>query len=199
VNYQNVGNAAATNLSLQVVLPQQVDYISSTPVNPNNFGNTLTFNLGTLRANGQGQVTVKVRVQDNATPGTNLDFPAVLSYVNASGQPQSVTADVSAQVWGEANNTSSTGTNIFGFGSGFLPTSIFGWLILIIFILLLIWLAKYIYNKSSQPWKNNTSQSAPVVYHQPQPWDTTAPTMPNTPAPFNSSPLRKRTTTIVEE
>jgi uncharacterized repeat protein (TIGR01451 family) len=142
LNYQNVGNASVTNLSLQIVLPGEVDYISSTPNNPSIFGNTLIFKLGTLKANDQGAVTVKVRVEDNAVPGTTLDFPATLSYINPSGQPQSVSANVSAQVWSPADNGTSLGA--FVFGAGFLPGSVFGWLLLIVLVLLLILLVRYL-------------------------------------------------------
>ena len=150
VNYQNVGNASISSLSLRIILPFEVDYISSNPNNPNVSSNVLTFNLGTLRANGQGIVTVRVRVRDNIPAGTNLNFPATLSYVNPSGQTQSVNANVSAQVWSAdttTNNTnifSSLGANVFGAG-GFLPSNIFGWLLLIVLILILIFLARYLF------------------------------------------------------
>jgi len=145
INYQNVGTGAVTNLTLQAVLPQVVDYISSTPNNPIVSGNTLVFNLGTLRANADGVVTIKVRVQDDAPAGTNLDFPATLSYINPSGQSQSINTDISAEVWTPA--ISSLGA--FVFGSGFFPGNVFGWLFLIILILVLVLLARYLYEKNN--------------------------------------------------
>ncbi len=143
VDYQNVGNASITNLTLQVTIPGGVDYLSANPSNPTIFGNTLIFNLGTLKGNAQGAVTVQMRVEDTTPVGTVLNFPAVLSYVNASGQPQSVTANVSATV--TSPTTPGIGANVFG--SGFLPNTLFGWLILLILLLLLLWLAKYAYNQ----------------------------------------------------
>ena len=103
-------------------LPLEVDYIFSNPSNPTISGNTLYFNLGTLRANGKGVVTVRVRVRDNIKAGTALNFPATLSYVDPSGQPQSVIANVSAQVWSDGTNTNFLGANVFG--AGFLPTNL---------------------------------------------------------------------------
>jgi uncharacterized repeat protein (TIGR01451 family) len=142
VNYQNIGTASATNLSLQLILPQEVTYLSSNPSNPNFLGNTLVFNLGTLRSGGSGSVTIKTQVNSNATAGTVLNFPATLSYVDSSGQPQSVTASVSAQIY-----DSSSSLGAFAFGAGFFPGNIFSWLLLIILILLLLLLAKYLYGK----------------------------------------------------
>jgi len=152
VNYQNVGNAAITNLTLRINLPMEVDYMFSNPNNPTISGNTLVFSLGTLKANSQGVVTVRTRVRDNIPAGTNLNFPATLSYVDPSGQPQSVSANVSAQVWSEpvaVSGNAFLGANVFG--AGFLPTNLFGWLLLLILIIILVLLAKYIFG-SGQPF-----------------------------------------------
>ena len=136
----------------------------SNPNNPTISGNTLIFSLGTLRANGQGTVTVKVRVRDNIPAGANLNFPATLSYVDPSGFPQSVNANVSAQVCSalavivnEVNDVS-LGANVFG--AGFLPVNLFGWLLLLILILILAFLAKYLLggmNSGNQPFTKKTT------------------------------------------
>ena len=148
VSYQNIGTGSISNLVLQMNLPYEIDYISSNPNNPTFNGNALTFNLGTLKANGQGTVTVRVRVRDNIPAGTSLNFPATLSYVDPSGRAQSVNANVTAQVWTEPtpvpvenNNSSFLGANVFG--AGFLPSNIFGWLLLIILALILIAVVAY--------------------------------------------------------
>ncbi len=149
VNYQNIGTGAITNLILQIALPQEVNYVFSNGSNPNIFGNTLVFNLGTLKANSQSAVTTRVRVLDYVAAGTILNFPATLSYVDPSGQPKSVSANVSAQVWnapaGE-NITASLGANVIGSNS-FFPINILGWLLLIILILVLILLSRHLYSK----------------------------------------------------
>jgi len=148
ISYRNVGNASLTNLNLQIVLPAEVDYMFSTPSNPSVFGQTLMFNLGTLRANTEGQVTVRVRVRENIAPGTVLNFPATLTYTDANGQPQSVSANVTAEVFrdGESKGVF-LGANVFG--AGFLPGNLFGWLLLIILILLLVLLAKYLFGRDN--------------------------------------------------
>jgi|GEM_PF-5328423 len=153
VTYQNIGNGAVTNLTLRLDLPYEVMYMFSNPANPIIAGNTLIFNLGTLKANGQGTVTVRVRVRDNVAPGTVLNFPAVLTYTDPAGYPQSVSANVSARVWDgpevmvEENPQPQVllGANVFGAGS-FLPSTLFGWLLLLVLILLLVLLVKHIFN-----------------------------------------------------
>jgi uncharacterized repeat protein (TIGR01451 family) len=169
VDYQNVGNSAITNLSLQISLPQEVTYLSSTPNNPNILGNNLIFSLGTLKGNGQGSVTIKTQVNSDATAGTLLNFPATLSYVDPSGQPQSVNVNVSAQVYA----ASSLGA--FAFGAGFFPTNIFGWLLLLLLILVLVLLAKYLYNKSGDQFLSKKTTT--TVDHQPLGKKTTTTTV----------------------
>lgn len=137
VNYQNVGNAAITNLVLRLNLPSEVDYMFSTPSNPTIAGDTLIFNLGTLRANGQGTVTARVRVRDNIPAGTDLEFPAILTYIDPSGQPQSVAATVSAEVWSD----SIFGANAFWAGS-FFPGNILELLFVIILLAILVLLVR---------------------------------------------------------
>ncbi|MDE2399523.1 MAG: DUF11 domain-containing protein [Patescibacteria group bacterium] len=147
ITYQNIGNASITGLVLRVDLPAEVTYLSSNPSNATISGQTLIFNLGTLRANGQGTVTARVHVRENISAGAPLNFPATLSYVDPSGAPQSVSANVSANVCGTVSGVS-LGANVFG--AGFLPNSIFGWLLLLILILVLILLAKYLFGQSFQ-------------------------------------------------
>jgi uncharacterized repeat protein (TIGR01451 family) len=163
INYQNVGTGSVTNLTLQTVLPSEVDYISSIPNNPRINGNTLIFNLGTLRAGDNGVVTIKTRVKQDAPAGTDLNFPATLSYIDPSGQLQTINTTVSAQVWTPDNGFSSLGA--FVFGAGFLPTNLFGWLLLLILILVLVLLARYLYNnRSGQAFQKKTTTT---VDHHP--------------------------------
>ncbi|MCX6751470.1 MAG: hypothetical protein NT161_01740, partial [Candidatus Nomurabacteria bacterium] len=152
VNYQNIGTGAITNLTLRMNLPTEVDYMFSNPSSPTISGNTLIFNLGTLKANGQGTVTVRVRVRENIPTGTSLNFPATLSYIDPSGFPQSVNANVSAQISGTstANETVQLGALAFLFGNGgFLPNSLLGWLLLILLIVLLVMAGRKAYYGSA--------------------------------------------------
>lgn len=150
VNYRNIGTGSITNLSLQMVLPQEVNYMFSNPSTPNIFGNTLIFNLGTLGANGQGTVTVRVKVRDNIADGTNLNFPATLSYIDPAGVQKSVVANVTARVINDKENNVADedvvplGANAF-FSGAFFPGTLIGLLLLIILILSGVLLVKNIF------------------------------------------------------
>ncbi|MDD5720993.1 MAG: hypothetical protein PHT16_00895 [Candidatus Pacebacteria bacterium] len=155
VSYQNIGTGSITNLNLQINLPFEVDYLSSNPNNPIISGNTLIFNLGTLKANGKGTVTIRTRVRENIPAGTNLNFPATLNYTDPSGQNQSVSANVSAQVWSNPENEIVVPLGANAFWAGFFPTNLFGWLLLIVLILVLIFLARYLFGYT-EPFTKKT-------------------------------------------
>lgn len=161
VNYQNIGTGAITNLNLQINLPLEVDYLSSSPNNPTIYGNTLVFNLGTLKANGQGTVTIRTRVRNNIPAGTNLNFPATLSYVDPGGNPQSVNANVSAQVFRETEEGVLVPLGANAFWAGFFPTNLFGWLFLLVIILILVYLAKYLFINQSYNKQTTTVTDKP--------------------------------------
>jgi uncharacterized repeat protein (TIGR01451 family) len=141
ISYQNVGNGSINNLNLRIDLPNEVYYLSSIPGNPSFSGNTLFFNLGTLRANGQGTVVVRVKVRDNISNGTKLNFPATLSYTDPEGNTQSVNANVTAEVVGGSNSIN-LGANAFLAGN-FFPDTIVGWMLVIIIILIIILLSRH--------------------------------------------------------
>ena len=150
LNYQHIGTGSITNITLRVDLPQDVSYLFATPSNPTVFGNTVIFNLGTLPANGQNLITIKTKVSPDAEAGTSLNFPATLIYVDPAGKTQSVNANTSAKVWAtptDANTQDEGGSSLEAnaFGSGFLPTNLFGWLLLIVLILALILIGKHLF------------------------------------------------------
>ena len=76
----------------------------------------------------------------------------MLSYTDPSGFPQSVSANISAQVWsGPTTDLNEKETMLLGaniFGAGFWPTSLFGWLLFLILILVLILLVRSLYSNT---------------------------------------------------
>ena len=189
IAYQNVGNGTITNMVLRINLPPEVDYLYSNPSNPQVVGNNLTFNLGSLGANKSGVVTVRVRVRENIAPGTNLNFPATIDYTDPSGARQSVSTNVTAEVFRDGESVTNLGANVFG--AGFLPDSLFGWLLLLILILLLILLARYFMQK---PQGGVLVQNAPYPpYNPPYPpqqntYQTPAPATPMYQTSYNQPP-----------
>ena len=71
ISYSNIGNAKASNITVEAGLPSQVSYISSSP--PGNLsGNTVYWNLDSLNAGASGGVAITVNVPWYLPPGTIL-------------------------------------------------------------------------------------------------------------------------------
>jgi uncharacterized repeat protein (TIGR01451 family) len=164
ITYQNASTESISNLKIKVTLPSKVDHMSSTPNNPSISENTLTFNLGTLKKDATGKITMRAKVQENIDPGTNLNFPAILTYTDFSGNLQSANTNVSAQVF---SNVLITPAEIIQniplegnvFNAEFMPTNLFEWLLFFILILILMLLAKYAFARNpirSQDIHTNT-------------------------------------------
>ncbi len=149
ISYQNVGSSSISGLTLRIDLDPQTFYISSSPANGSKLGNIIILNLGTLKGNEQGMASVRVLIQPNIIPGTNMNFTATLSYIDPAKAPKSVTTNTSAQVF--AVQETVIDENIFpeanAIGAGFFPADIFGWLMLIILILVLLLLSRHLYNQ----------------------------------------------------
>ncbi|MSU44673.1 hypothetical protein EXS45_00605 [Candidatus Nomurabacteria bacterium] len=164
LNYQNIGTGSITGLTLRIDIPHEVNYLLSTPNNPIRSNNTLVFNLKTLKANGEGTTTIRIKIPNDISAGINLNFPATLSYIDPVGSSQSVVANVSAQIWNDPalsvnkkdDNQNNLGANVFG--ADFLPGNIFGWQLLIILILLLILIVKHSFSSDqSLPFNKKTT------------------------------------------
>jgi uncharacterized repeat protein (TIGR01451 family) len=70
-NFNNIGNAKASDITVEAGLPLEVIYISSSP--PGNVsGNTVYWNFDSLMAGASGNVAVTVYVPWNLPPGTIL-------------------------------------------------------------------------------------------------------------------------------
>ena len=133
-NYQNIGTGAITNLTLQIVLPPEVDYISSTPNNPIISGNSISLQPRNTKSKRPGRSDSKSPSTRQYSRWNEFEFPRNSLLFDPSGQPQSVSANVSAQVWSAPSNeenASSLGANVFW--AGFLARKY-------------IWLASFAYS-----------------------------------------------------
>jgi phosphodiesterase/alkaline phosphatase D-like protein len=137
VTYTNGLGKTLKDAVLTIVLPQGFVLKQTTQgimLNPT----TVSVTLGTLVAGQTGSVFIQAAVGPNAMTNTTLVTSATLAYTLPNGMHDSSVGYVLNHV-----NPSTTFTG-FAFGSGFFPTTIFGWLITIIIILTIILLARRI-------------------------------------------------------
>ena len=121
--------------------------------------NTVVTNIGTLNSDQQGTFSVVGVAQDQNLLNTNLVANATFSFTNPDQSQNSVVAYTMNTI-GLVNQTTNNNLAGFAFGSGFFPTSLLGWVILIGIIIVLVLMSRMLINKSSTNAPVNTDHSA---------------------------------------
>jgi uncharacterized repeat protein (TIGR01451 family) len=137
ITYTNNTKNKMTNVALSIVFPQGFEIQQTTAgktINPT----TIIVEIKTLAPGETGSVFIQALAGKNVSTSATLVTNATLEYVLPNKTHDSVVAYV-------INHA--TRANVLGgltLGSGFFPTTIFGWMITIIIILAIILLARRI-------------------------------------------------------
>ncbi len=146
VVYKNVSDIVLQNAVLEVQLPAGVNYVKSSGGGTySDMTKTVTFNIGTVVPNQEDAKFIQADVDCSRVDSNMFVANASMVYTNptTTAQEEAVAYDLDRFVGGAESlngRTSLTGAAIFG--SGFLPDSLLGWLILIFVILGLAYLVK---------------------------------------------------------
>ncbi len=137
INYANNTNKTISNVMLSVVFPQGF-VVKQTTEGAILTPTSITATIGTLAPAQTGSAFVEATVGPTTALGETLVTTATLSYTLPSGAHDSAV--------GYALNHAEAKNIVAGFalGSGFFPSTIFGWLITIIIILIIILIARRI-------------------------------------------------------
>jgi hypothetical protein len=145
VHYKNISGHELDNAVLQVLLPQDVEFQSTTPGIYNASDHTITFSIGTLTKDQEGTMTVTGVVSRSALNRTLIVASATIAFTNPRNSSQESAV---AYGLGNTNNCANSLAGLALFGNGFWPTTLIGWLVLILVLLLLIYLATVLYRNS---------------------------------------------------
>lgn len=145
VSYKNISSQTLQNAVLRITHPKELTFINSSRGDYEVVDRTVTIALGDIPAGGAGTVQVRARVNTNAVIGNLAVTTATVVYTNTITRAQE---DAIAYSLITVSNDcpSNLGANAFGIAS-FFPTTLLGWLILILVILALIVLGRQIYKK----------------------------------------------------
>lgn len=147
--YQNVSNKTLTNSVLAINIPTELDYVRSTKGSTvSNSNRTLVYDLGTLVPNQTGSVRVVVKALSSARGKDSVVTTMSLSYTNPDTKAQE---EAIAYVLHNFDSCSINGAALSLFGGTFLPTTLAGWLLLIILILALILITRALYDRTRKP------------------------------------------------
>lgn len=155
--YQNVSGKTLTNSVLEVKIPTELDYVKST--NGGTYSNnnrSLVYNLGTLNPNQGGTLNVTVKASNLARNKGSVVTSLSLSYTNPDTLAQEEAIAYVIHNFGDCINNN--GALAF-FGTTFLPTTLAGWLLLIILILALVLLARTVYERTRKTGTKTTYQT----------------------------------------
>ena len=131
VTYTNGGSKKLTNTLLSIVLPQGMTLVQTTQGRMTS-PSTVEISLGTLAAGQTGTIFLQATVGSTISTQTTLVTNGTLSYTYPNGTTDSTVG----YVLNHASGSSFIGG--FNLGSGFFPTTLFGWFITILIILALI-------------------------------------------------------------
>lgn len=145
ITYKNVSSQTLEKSVLRFTHPKEITYLTASRGNYEVVDRTMTISLGDIKPGETGIITVRARVNDTAIAGNLTVATASVVYTNTKTRAQEDAIAYSLiTVSNDCPNL--LGASVFGFGS-FLPSTLLGWLLLILVILALIVLARNIYRK----------------------------------------------------
>jgi uncharacterized repeat protein (TIGR01451 family) len=145
LNYQNTTNDTISNAILVATMPQGIDYVSSTAQATFDQSNhTVTVFIGTLAKSQTGIVYLQGKANSMANGAQSIATRVDFTYTKADGTNATTTSYIMHS--GAACNN--LGANALS--SGFLPTSFGGWLLLVIIICAIIFVARKYFGKKEE-------------------------------------------------
>lgn len=139
VAYKNISGKTLNNVVLQVLLPQDVEFQSSNPGIYNAADHTITLAIGALIKDQSGTMNVTGVVLRSAINRSLIVATATIAFTNPVNDAQE-----SATAYGLGNTANCASNSLAGlafWGTGFWPSTLIGWLILLLVLLLLVYLA----------------------------------------------------------
>jgi len=155
VYYQNVSEKMLTNVILRVDFPEQISFVSSQGGTYSSKDNTVTYEVGTLQPGEQGHFFVSAKLLNNAQNKDLVVSTVRVAYTNpTTGAQEEAFGYALHKFQGCSIDTNLGAAALFGYG--FFPTTLFGWLLLILVILALILVGRMVYDKTIRKTQTTT-------------------------------------------
>lgn len=147
VTYRNVSNRTLQNAVLRIAHPKELTFINSSRGDYEVVDRTVTIALGDIPVGGTGTVQVSARVNSSAVIGNLAVTTATVVYTNTTTRAQEDAIAYSLiTVSNDCPTNNNLGASAFGLSS-FFPSTLLGWLLLILVILALIVIGRQIARK----------------------------------------------------
>ncbi len=142
--FRNESQAPINDAVLQVILPANTTFVGTDRGDFNPVDSSIVLKAGSMKAKEEGRIRFSVQVNKTARAGETLISEAILDYRDVIGFQQVNTHNFvpvrvgGAVATGPAGASSSAQGLGMLFGTGFLPQTLLGWLILLVVIVALI-------------------------------------------------------------
>ncbi len=148
VVWQNLSNQTLRRAVLQVVLPGAMNFEGATAGSWSAEDNTLTYNIGNLNPGQSGELYISASTNAIVTNGEFIIVTASLVYTNPGNVQEEAIAYSSHRAGSVQGISSNLSANVSGAG-WLIPGSLLGWLLLLIFILLLALLIRNLFTRTT--------------------------------------------------
>lgn len=157
VNYRSLTNRTLVNTAVKVLLPEEFEYISATRGVYSAENKTLSLNIGEFRPGDQGTIIVRARVLQNAQIGKTVVVTGYANYtVPADSQFLAYQDEVVAYALTTIREGRFTTAQTGSAAAGFFGTDLgmaFGWLLLLLILLAIIYMLRKLYLSFSEAKK----------------------------------------------
>lgn len=147
VTYENISSRTLQKAVIEVAFPKEVKFVRSADGEYDDKRHVLVIPLGTLAPGDEGTIAIDGKVLSAAKSKDALLTNALLKYTNPVTTVQEEAIAYVINKVQKENSNSLGAASIFGDG-GFLPTTLLGWLFLVLVILGLVVLGRNLYNKN---------------------------------------------------
>jgi hypothetical protein len=145
INYKNVSSKNLRDVVLQISIPKELEFMEASRGYFSTENSVVVVNIGDLNPQEEGSIHVTVKVTTSAQTGKIIVITANLAYtISSTGVQEEIFAYAKNTV--ENGETVQQGALAFLFGDGsFLPSTLLGWLLLILIITLVVLAARKTY------------------------------------------------------
>ena len=148
VTYKNLSGKVLKDVVVRVIMPNSIDFASSSIGNYSSEDRTLSANIGSLDADEEGILTLSGTVSQDVADKDVLVTTASIVFTNTAGTQGDALDYALIDV---AVNQNLLPAAAF-FGSGFLPSTLLGWMVLLLVALGLVMLGRKFYGEVN--WAN---------------------------------------------
>ncbi len=145
INYKNVSSEHLKDLVLRVLIPKEFTFVNASRGYLGDDNQTLVVNIDNLYPQEEGSVVLRVEVNNDATVGKTVVTTANMVYTITKNNLQEEVFAYSKNII-EPGNYRLVGGALFG--NGFWPTTLIGWLLLVLIILLIILAIRIAYTRT---------------------------------------------------